>query len=166
MQTPKLKIKLSVWRNLVKELKRRGYAKRETGAFLLGNGNEITEFICYNDLDPHAFDNGIIIFNGDGYIPLWKHCLIHNLKVLADVHTHPTEWTGQSTSDKKHPMIAQPGHIAFIIPEFATKKNQLLDGVGIHEFLGNGQWKSWNEKDSIIQLTNKRKTNEAGYKYL
>src|SRR6187401_756977 len=108
MQTPKLTMKLPVWKNLIKELKCRGYGKSETGAFLLGNEREITAFICYNDLDPHAFDSGIIIFNGDGYIPLWKHCLLYNLKVLADVHTHPSEWTGQSSSDMKHPMIAQP----------------------------------------------------------
>jgi proteasome lid subunit RPN8/RPN11 len=154
MQNAKLKIKLSVWKKLVTELKRRGFGKRETGAFLLGNGteNEITTFICYNDLDPHAFDSGIIIFNGDGYIPLWEYCSKQNLKVLADIHTHPGDWTGQSSSDMKHPMIAQKGHIALIVPQFATKRNQLLNGVGIHEFLGKQQWKAWEENDSIIKI--------------
>src|SRR5690349_4485121 len=113
MQKPKLIIRLSVWKTLIKQLKYRGNnGKRETGAFLLGNRNtsEIISFICYNDLDPHAFDSGIIIFNGDGYIPLWEYCIKYHLKVLADVHTHPGEWTGQSDSDMRHPMIAQKGH--------------------------------------------------------
>ena len=85
MQNPKLRIKLSLWKKLVKELKHRGYGERETGAFLLGSKKEntITTFICYNDLDPHAFDSGIIIFQGDGYIPLWEYCSKHDLKVLA-----------------------------------------------------------------------------------
>jgi hypothetical protein len=50
-------------------------------------------------------------------------------------------------------MIAQKGHIALIIPHFATKKKQLLNGVGIHEFLGDRNWTAWDEKEGIIQLT-------------
>lgn len=154
MQNPKLKIKLTLWKRLIKELKKRGKGKRETGAFLLGEteGRTITSFICYDDLDPLAFDSGIIIFNGDGYIPLWEHCSGNRVKVLADVHTHPGDWTGQSGSDKSHPMIAQLGHIALIVPCFAMKRNQLLNGVGIHEFLGDRAWKSWFEVDGIIEL--------------
>jgi hypothetical protein len=155
MQTAKLNMQLALWKDLVKELKKRGQGKRETGAFLLGpkDGDIITEFICYNDLDPHAFDTGIIVFNGDGFILLWKHCGQHGLKVMADVHTHPSEWTGQSSSDKKHPMIAQAGHIALIVPSYATKRNQLLKGVGVHEFLGSRIWKSWENSSEIFQLT-------------
>lgn len=154
MNYPKLKIKQRVWKKLIKELNQRGQSRRETGAFLLGNklGNTVTTFICYNDLDPQAFDSGIIIFNGDGYIPLWEYCTKNNVKVLADVHTHPGEWIEQSSSDMKHPMIAQKGHLALIVPAFATKEGQLLDGVGIHEFLGAGQWRSWKGKDKIIEL--------------
>jgi len=153
MQTHELKIRLSLWKKLIKELKHRGCGKSETGAFLLGHANEIREFICYNDLDPHAFDSGIIIFNGDGYVPLWEYCSKWKLKVLADVHTHPGGWTGQSSSDMNHPMIAQKGHIALIIPWLATKRNQLLNGVGVHEFLGERQWKSYDENDNIVKLT-------------
>lgn len=154
MQTVKLSIPLPLWKKLIRELKKRGKGKRETGAFLLGpkESNAITEFICYDDLDPHAFDSGIIVFNGDGFIPLWKHCNKNGLKVLADVHTHPSRWTEQSGSDKKHPMIAQAGHIALIVPNYATGWRQRLNGVGVHEFLGNRQWKTWNNKE-IIELT-------------
>lgn len=153
MQTVKLKIPLTLWKKLIRELKKRGRGKRETGAFLLGSkdSNSITEFICYDDLDPHAFDSGIIVFNGDGFIPLWKHCKENGLKVLADIHTHPSRWTGQSGTDKKHPMIAQSGHLALIVPNYATRWRQRLNGIGAHEFLGNREWKTWNSKE-IIQL--------------
>jgi len=154
MQKAKRKIKLALWKKLIRELKKRGEGRRETGAFLLGSptGNIITDFICYNDLDSKAFDSGIIIFNGDGYIPLWQYCAEKKLKVLADVHTHPGGWTGQSASDQKHPMVAQKGHIALIVPHFATKRNQLLKNVGVHEFLGNKKWIAWNEEDGIIEI--------------
>lgn len=156
MQKPKVTILFSVWEQLITELKIRGEGIRETGAFLLGRKGETTvsEFMCYNDLDPTAFDSGIIIFNGDGYIPLWEYCLCQNMKVLADVHTHPGAWTGQSHSDMKNPMIAQAGHFALIVPRFATIENQGLEGVGIHEFLGNKKWKSWKLSSGIIRLQN------------
>lgn len=154
MQTVKLKIPLALWKALIKQLKKRGKCERETGAFLLGpkNGNTITEFICYNDLDPHAFDSGIIVFNGDGFIPLWKHCRQYELKVLADVHTHPSNWTGQSELDKRHPMIAQKGHLALIVPKYATRWRQRLKGVGVHEFLSNRLWRTWKNSREIIHL--------------
>jgi proteasome lid subunit RPN8/RPN11 len=150
----KITIAKSVWARLITQLKKRGDNKRETGAFLLGKkgGTEIMKFICYNDLDPHAFDSGIIIFNGDGYIPLWELCARDGLKVLADVHTHPSKWTGQSSSDMRHPMIAQKGHIALIVPCYATKRNQLLQGVGVHEFLSEGKWKDWSKQPEVFEI--------------
>lgn len=134
-----------LWKKLIKELKARGKGIRESGAFLLGDATKVmvTEFICYDDLDPHSLDSGIIVFEGDGYIPLWKICKEKGVHVLADVHTHPGSWTGQSGADKKHPMIAQAGHIALIVPNLAAKRGQLIKGVGIHEYLGDKQWKSW-----------------------
>ena len=154
MQNPKLRIQLSVWKKLINALKQRGYGERETGAFLLGkkDGNIVSGFICYDDLDPHVFDTGIIIFNGDGYIPLWQHCSANSVKVLADVHTHPGDWTGQSSSDRHHPMIARVGHIALIVPTYATKRKQLLNGVGMYEFLQNKEWKTIENNSGIVQL--------------
>jgi hypothetical protein len=158
MQSPKLRINLSLWRKLIHELNRRGLkGRRESGAFLLGKKGTIliTQFICYDDLDPDAFSTGIITFDGDGFIPLWDYCLAHGLKVLADVHTHPGEWTQQSGSDKRYPIIAQPGHIALIVPHFATRRNQLLNGVGVHEFLGDRAWQSWDQEEHIVELISK-----------
>jgi proteasome lid subunit RPN8/RPN11 len=154
MQDHKLCIVKTMWQKLMAELNKRGGGGRETGAFLLGKKGSrvVTEYICYDDLDPHALDTGIIVFNGDGYIPLWELCLQHGLKVLADVHTHPCDWTGQSGLDMRHPMIAQAGHIALIVPCYATKKRQLLKGVGIHEFLGNAEWEHWAEHNGVVRL--------------
>ena len=157
MLTTDLVINKILWKKLIKELKARGKGVRESGAFLLGNSleNRVTEFICYDDLDHHALDSGIIVFEGDGYIPLWKICKEKGIQVLADAHTHPGCWTGQSSADKKHPMIAQAGHIALIVPNLATKKGQLLKGVGIHEYLGDKQWKSWETNSGKIKIIDK-----------
>ncbi len=151
MKNHKIKIPIVLWLKLIKQLCIRGHKKRESGAFLLGSrtNNKIKNFICYDDLDPSSLDKGYINFSGNGYIPLWNYCIKNNLSVLADIHTHPGIWTGQSELDKKNPMVSQLGHVALIVPKFAANRFQFLNGVGIYEYLGNYSWKNSNK----IKLT-------------
>src|SRR5215207_9267172 len=98
MKSAELKIPQRLWNDLLSELRRRGNARRESGAFLLARGTEsvVSEFVCFDDLDPDALATGIITFHAEGFAKLWKLCRDHNARVVADVHTHPNEWTGQS----------------------------------------------------------------------
>lgn len=143
-----------LWRDLIYDLRKRGNRVRESGAFLLGQNDRrtISEYICYDDLDSKSFDKGYIYFTSEAYGPLWDYCLKHKVKVLADIHTHPKSWTGQSTLDKTHPTIPVKGHIGLIVPHFATRNLKGLKGVGIHEYEGNFTWTSWDEKGKIIKL--------------
>lgn len=144
----------SVWDKLIHDLRKRGDGERESGAFLLGKvgGNLISEYICYDDLDPNCLDHGIITFDGSGYVPLWQMCKEKGLTVLADVHTHPGEWVGQSRSDSNHPMIAQSGHIAIILPEYAQAKTLTLIDAGIYEYKGDKKWKTVKPKGGRVKL--------------
>lgn len=141
-----IKIPRLLWMELIHELKRRGAGKRESGAFLLGQANEadhkIIEYICYDDLDPNALKSGIVIFHGSGYTALWDYCSKKNLKVLADVHTHPTKDTRQSYIDRENPMVPVVGHVALILPKYGNATKWSLEGVGIHVFNGGGKWTS------------------------
>lgn len=130
------------WVNLIQELACRGEGRKESGAFLLGKpGGNLIEFIVYfDDLDPNCL-TGMIEFSASGFVKLWDYCSSNQLTVLADVHTHPYNWTGQSLIDKQNPMIPVQGHIAIIIPHYSCKKNQMLRGIGIYEFLGGVNWK-------------------------
>ena len=105
-----------LWRRLLAALRERGlHGRRESGAFLLGRRRDgrarITEFVLYDDLDPHCLDTGIVRFDGSYFGDLWRICKERDLKVVADVHTHPTG-SQQSDSDRDHPMITSAGHIA------------------------------------------------------
>ena len=155
MLSPNLRIPWLVWWRLIRELKRRGRGRRESGAFLLGGNSaqKITHFICYDDLDPTALDTGIIVFHGEGFVPLWEFCRIRKMRVLADVHTHAGEWTGQSDSDRTHPMICQSGHMALIVPHLAQRRFQSLNGVGIHEYCGDHRWNAWTPQSGKVRLT-------------
>src|SRR6266542_2518763 len=117
----KIAIPILLWMRLIRQLRLRGGGYRESGAFLLGRAESyrILKFICYDDLDPTALDTGIITFHGAGFVPLWDYCRDHKLHVMADVHTHGGESTGQSGSDRTHPMIGVKGHVALIVPHYA-----------------------------------------------
>jgi len=134
-----------LWRTLLRELARRGGEHRESGAFLLGRCHEgrrmIHGFICYDDLDPHCLESGIVVFDGAGYGPLWQHCRKTRLEVVADVHTHGGP-ARQSADDRDHPMIATPGHVALIVPGFARRPVGAGE-LGVYEYQGNHRWQSY-----------------------
>lgn len=147
---PQLKIPTMLWRRLFSELRRRSNGSRESGAFLLGRGRKVSRFICYDDLDPHALDSGIVRINGGAFVLLWDFCARHSHKVLADIHTHPSDWTEQSWSDRTNPVVAQAGHVAIILPCFAAAKRPSLKGAGIFEYLGDHQWRAGRVKLTIL----------------
>jgi proteasome lid subunit RPN8/RPN11 len=96
-------------------------------------------------------DKGYIHFADSGFVPLWKLCAARGLSVIADVHTHPGQWTDLSGSDREHPMIAQGGHIALIVPSYAAMNSLGTNGVGAHLYLGSGEWESM-EPSNLIHL--------------
>jgi hypothetical protein len=155
INTPKLLISKLLWSELILQLRNRGENRRESGAFLLASpdSQEIRDFICYDDLDPSCYDTGIIVLQSAGYRPLWEYCTSHALTAIADVHTHPIRWTGQSAADKAHPMIVQQGHISLIVPRYAQGNIRSLKGVGFHEYLGDLRWKTHSITSSQFQLS-------------
>jgi proteasome lid subunit RPN8/RPN11 len=134
-----------LWRRVILQLRARGAGERECGAFLLGPIGaqaRISTFVCYDDLDPDAYQGGGIAFHAVGNGRLWQHCREHQLQVLADVHSHPGAWVGQSDIDQRNPMIPIVGHTAIIVPHFAHTSWWSLKAVGIYEYLGNFNWRN------------------------
>jgi hypothetical protein len=131
------------WVELQAELRRRGSGVRESGAFLLGDPRSgcVSECLYYDDLDPNSLDQGFIFFSTAGYLPLWARCRAAGVAVLADIHTHPRDWVGQSLSDRTHPMICTTGHFAFILPHFARASLPTFRGAGIYRYLGSFLWR-------------------------
>lgn len=111
------------------------------------------KFVCYDELDESALDSGIVMVHAVGFVRLWEICQRKDLRVLADVHTHPTEWIEQSESDRTHPMVAQPGHIALILPNYAKPNRKRLAGAAVYEYLGDHNWKCWPTKSAPIKTT-------------
>jgi proteasome lid subunit RPN8/RPN11 len=132
---------------MLTELRIRGQNVRESGAFLLGPSRsqsqsdvtEVREIVYYDDLDAECLQGGIKL-GGKAFDLLWKACTEGELTVVADVHTHPSDWIQQSFIDRTNPMIALPGHIALIVPNFARDVVSISD-IGVYEYEGGHLWK-------------------------
>ena len=137
---------LVLWAQIIFQLRRRGKGERESGAFLLGRQDSIsgrvTTYVCYDDLDPDAYQSGAIAFHAVGNAALWEYCRKKKLQVLADVHTHPSQNVRQSPIDQRHPMIPMQGHTAMIVPNFAKTPWWSLGAVGVYEYLGDFKWRT------------------------
>ena len=139
---PDLVCSETVWDTGVIELCRRTHGRRESGAFLLGQKGKrrtIEEFVYYDDIDPDALRHGIVEHDGRRLGALWAHCRASERSVVADIHVHPRGY-GQSATDRANPMIAELGHMAIILPNFARGSN-LPGEIGVYEYLGNKQWR-------------------------
>jgi proteasome lid subunit RPN8/RPN11 len=132
-----------LWRRLLSALREHGQdGERESGAFLLGRRQghraRITEFVLYDDLDPGCLDTGIVRFDGRYFGALWDLCKKRGISVVADVHTHPLG-SQQSESDRANPMISRSGHLALILPNFATAPVRRVE-IGIYRYEGSKRW--------------------------
>lgn len=140
---PRLVCNRKIWSAGVEELRRRTLGgRRESGAFLLGHDEEgtkrILEFVYYDDIDPEALKTGIVHFAGAKLPKLWAICRTRGFGVVADVHVHPGSYH-QSPSDQADPVIPRAGHLAIILPNFASRETE-PGGIGLYEYLGNEVW--------------------------
>jgi hypothetical protein len=141
-----IKIPLWLWASVIFDLRRRGGGLRESGAFLLGrddrNPARVSTYICYDDLDPAAYQEGAIAFHASGCAALWQHCRNRQMQLLVEVHTHPGWEVRQSSIDERHPMLPIVGHTAMIVPNFGKTAWWSLNAVGVYEYLGNFRWRT------------------------
>ena len=141
-KSPELHCDHEIWRAGTSELRRRTFGRRESGAFLLGRKaktHHIEEFVFYDDVDSTALDSGIVNIDGRKLGGLWAHCRNTGREVVADIHVHPAGF-GQSPSDQANPIIAEVGHIAVILPDFASGSN-MPGKVGVYRYLGSRRWR-------------------------
>ena len=86
--TTVVRVPLLRWAQVIFQLRRRGKGVAESGAFLLGPqdsvSGRVTTYVCYDDLDPEAYQSGAIAFHAVGHAALWEYCRKKKLQVLAD----------------------------------------------------------------------------------
>jgi proteasome lid subunit RPN8/RPN11 len=142
LTVPAIRCARARWADGVTQLARRGAGVRESGAFLLGQREgpnaTIEGFAYYDDLEPGCLDAGMVVLTGAAYGPLWALCRSTGRTVVADVHTHPRR-ARQSDLDRRHPMIANAGHVAIIVPDYAQHAVALAE-LGVYLYRGGHAW--------------------------
>ena len=143
---PHIEIDLGLWQEMIQELGRRSLGgSRETGVFLLSSAEQgarrVVRVAYFDDLDPECLVGNIHI-RASGFSKLWDLCDKERLRVVADIHTHPSTSVAQSCMDRANPMIAREGHLALIVPHYGTRSVQVRE-VGVHEYRGDRGWASW-----------------------
>jgi proteasome lid subunit RPN8/RPN11 len=157
MSAPLLELPAALWTNLMTHLRRQGGGVRESGAFILGHktdaGRVATRFLPYEQLQADALQGDYVQLEAASFAKLWEVCRADGLSVVADVHTHPAG-PGQSRSDRTNPMVALKGHIAVIVPRFATGNPRPRD-LGLYVYEGNHRWASYSRSDveRLLRLT-------------
>jgi len=133
------------------ELKRRGHGRHESGCFVLGtvSGRKKRAARCvyYDELDAKAYASGVCVLDGSAFPKLWEACRAEGLTVVADIHTHHGP-AYQSEADRWNPMIARPGHLAVIVPNFALgtiwrHRLGLFCYQGDHRWADLSGWWAW-----------------------
>lgn len=142
-----------MWLSLIIGLRKRAQGTRESGGFLLTypNSSVINEIAFYDQFDKKVSETGIIQFKGA--VKLYKYLALNKKIIAMDIHTHPTKDTRQSISDKKHPMVRIPGHIAMIAPKFASDYTMMPKDCSIYEYCGGYEWKKFERNGLPLKLT-------------
>lgn len=148
-----LRMQRSDWDAMMAELGRRGQGHRESGAFLLcdrhSDSRTVTRVVYLDDLDPECL-TGAITFDGLAYSKLWDICEAERRRVIGDIHTHPGPHVHQSSIDAANPMIAQDGHVALIVPDYAMRAIKPRE-VGVHRYDGTS-WQTWTRRAATRRL--------------
>jgi len=93
-----------------------------------------------------------------------KHLRALRFRRLAQVHTHPTEWTGHSPWDNEWAYSQLPGAISIVLPHFA-RRHPRLEQAGVHLRLAAG-WRQLSSQEVsqhlrlIHGILDFRRTNE------
>lgn len=148
MSLPLLEMRQDLYDELVRDLAKSGRGVKEAGAFLLGDLREpgtrprqVRSYLMYDVVAPDSNrEHDYVAFTAEEMARAWEHCYRTGLQVVADVHTHPLG-PGQSETDQAHPIVSLEGHVALIVPYFALRSPLPVD-LGVHVFLGAGQWRS------------------------
>lgn len=146
MSRPLLEMSRALYSALIADLAMSGRGIKEAGAFLLGHADEhgrrVESYLMYDVVATESSRKyEYVVFSAEEMARAWEHCYTTGLQVVADVHTHPLG-PAQSPTDRAHPIVAVPGHVALIVPFFAMRNPAPAD-LGIHLFDGAGKWRSF-----------------------
>lgn len=138
-------VPLALWRSTWAGLRARGRGVRESACVWVGTRSGMLErardVIFLDDLPGtmgHALQHRT---SREAVAALLTRARELQLEIVADIHTHPSDWVDLSIVDQEHPIEYRIGLLALVFPNFAAGPTQ-LSRTGVHEYLGESRWKT------------------------
>ena len=78
-----------------------------------------------------ALETGRFHVSPDAMSEAGKHLRALRFRRLAQVHTHPSEWTGHSQWDNEWAYSQLPGAVSIVLPHFGRRQPR-LENAGVH----------------------------------
>lgn len=132
-----------IWDETVRGLAGRSQGLRESGCIWAGKRNELTwtvkEVVFLDDLPGVRRHQLYHRMPRVAINKLFELLREKDLQIIADLHTHPTDWVELSDTDKIHPIEYRIGLIAIVFPNFAQFPHTFIN-LGVHEYLGSSEW--------------------------
>jgi hypothetical protein len=139
-----LDLSARLWSGLIYHLRNASAGIQESGAFIVGSivagERRGMDFIPYEMLERGALNEDFVQLSSEAFSKLWAMCDNRGVEIVGDIHSHRFG-VQQSRSDRTNPMLALPGHVAIIVPEFAQRQVALED-VGVYVYQGAHRWVS------------------------
>lgn len=134
----------TVWTQILDEFES-GSPTTEQVCYLDGiqeRGCSVTTTVVFPDarLEPGYFEVSSASMSEAG-----KHFRKYGLKRLAQIHTHPTDWTGHSQWDDAHAYSQLEGAISIVLPNFGLNRPSIVH-AGVHMRSQSG-WRQIDPKE-------------------
>lgn len=138
-----VRVPLRLWLDTWGGLEARGAGRREAACVWAGpteSAGRVNEVVFLDDLGEVC--SGALHHRTPTATTraLFELLRSRGLEILADVHTHPSDWVELSQVDQEHPIEYRVGLLALVIPGFAVGEPS-LDACGLHEYLGDLRWR-------------------------
>jgi hypothetical protein len=139
-----IKVTQQVWEETWFGLRARGMGKSEAACIWSGkrspSGDIVHSVIFLDDLPGVHAGARYHRLSRLTIEALFKLLRDRHEMIVADIHTHPSDWVDLSPTDREHPIEFRRGLPAMIVPNFA-KLAPSLNGLGLHEYVGDGAWR-------------------------
>lgn len=73
------------------------------------------------------------------------------MSIVADLHTHPSDWVDLSEVDRANPIEYRIGLLALVLPSCALGLAD-IGRTGVHEYTGSGNWKTFGPDEHAMRV--------------
>ena len=100
-----------------------------------------------------ARSRGLVRVGPDTTAEMGRWLRRQSLRALAQVHTHPTGWTGHSRTDDDGPIVSAEGFVSIVWPHYASLPPTTVRDFGVHR-LSSGRWHALEheEADDFLKI--------------